>query len=67
MADPEIQYAHLGWRDTPKRRANRAALQALIEEIWEEEQAKPRIPVLGRGLPTAPRYAGGRHFVFQSE
>ena len=60
MADPEIQYAHLGWRDTPKRRANRAALQARIEEIWEQYLATPRTPVLGRGLPLAPRFAGGR-------
>lgn len=46
----------MGWRETPKRRANRATLQALIEEIWEQYLATPRTPVLGRGLPLACRY-----------
>lgn len=60
MADPEIEYAHMGWRDTPKRQANRAALQRHIEAIWDEYLATPRTPVLGCGLPLAPRYANGR-------
>ncbi len=58
--DSEIKYAHLGWRDTRKRRANRATFKAHIEAIWAEYLAAPRIPVLDRGLRLAPRYATGR-------
>jgi hypothetical protein len=38
MADLEPKYAHLGWRDTPKRRANREKLQKLITKIQAEEE-----------------------------
>ena len=33
-ADLELKYAHLGWRNTPKRKANREHLQKMIAE-WQ--------------------------------
>lgn len=42
MGDLELRYLHLSKskRDTPARRANRAAARKYIEEIWAEQEEK---------------------------
>ena len=55
MVDIELKYAHLGYRDTPARKA---ALRKLIEEIQAEQTTKSAAPQrsLGPTLRLAPRY-----------
>jgi hypothetical protein len=64
MADLELRYLHLkkSKRDTPGRRANRAAARKYIKEIWaEQEQKNAALPVpSGPPLRVADRYATGR-------
>lgn len=61
MSDLELKYAHLSNQNTPKRRANRQALQEHVEEIWaEQELENAKIQLHGPRLQLAPRYAGGR-------
>jgi predicted secreted Zn-dependent protease len=63
MGDLVLKYAHLSNRDTPRRRANRLALQKRIEEIWAEQEQKNaelRARVTdGTRLLVGPRYATG--------
>lgn len=58
MTDPrareELKYAHLGHRDTPARRANRAALDEYIAEIQHEIKPVPK--ATGKRLEIDPRY-----------
>jgi hypothetical protein len=65
MGDLELKYAHLSNRDTPRRRANREALQRRVEEIAAEQVEKnatlrTRVPTNVLPLRTAARYATGR-------
>ena len=62
-ADLELKYAHLGFRDTPKRKRNREHLQEMIAE-WEAEQEQKNAVLAARvtnptRLGVAPRYAKG--------
>ena len=65
-ADLELKYAHLGWRNTPKRKANREHLQKIIAE-WQAEQEQKNAELAARKasssnnlrLTVAPRYAKG--------
>jgi hypothetical protein len=64
MADLELRYAHLGYRRTPAREAQRVEFQAHIGEIQAEQERRnaalhridhSHIPL----LRIAERYAGG--------
>ena len=65
-ADLELKYAHLGWRNTPKRKANREHLQKMIAE-WQAAQEQKNAELAARKasssnnmrLTVAPRYAKG--------
>jgi hypothetical protein len=62
-ADLELKYAHLGHRDTPKRKANREHLQEMIDG-WQAEQEQKNAefaarPISPTRLTLAPRYANG--------
>jgi hypothetical protein len=39
----ELQFAHLGWRDTPKRHTNREMLQKLIAEILKNHELSQKL------------------------
>ncbi len=59
MADLELKYADLSYRDSPARKANREALREHIEEI-QAEHATSRFPPRRRaGLQLADWYTGG--------
>jgi len=65
--DLELRYAHLSKskRDTPARRASRAAATEYIEEIWAEQEQKnaalrARVLTNVPPLQVADRYAAGR-------
>jgi hypothetical protein len=60
MGDLELIYAHLSNRDSPARKANREALQKLIEEIQAEQLEKnaalrARVPTNVQPLRIAAR------------
>jgi hypothetical protein len=62
-ADLELKYAHLGHKDTPKRKANPEHLQEMIAEIQAEQEQKNAALAARATDPTrlgvARRYAKG--------